>query len=350
MSKLTSLPLLLLLTHEAAADPCYWTTGPFYGNQSWGVTQYASSSVGHEGIHFADVNGDGYADAIAVTDDVLGWNMGTTPYAAVVRFADPASGGFATVTHTAYTSAWQDGYAHHTFFADVNADGRADAVLLQTNVVQVRLNTIAAPFTSSAAWTVDGFQGAYGTYMADVDNDQRADLIALAGGISVRRSTGTGFGPVEAWTAFRQRVAFGDRATAFADVDHDGRADAIAVNNDGIYVRLSTGTAFAYPAVRWTTSAYYGELGTFFADVTGDGKADAIATNANSVYVRRSTGTGFGPVELWLTRGPFAGDIKTAFAPVSNPLRADMIMVPSGQAILGRTNLVTHFDDCVPPV
>jgi len=46
----------------------------------------------------------------------------------------------------------------------------------------------------------------------------------------------------------RKAAFYGFRATAFADVTGDGRADAIAVNDDGVFVRASTGSDF----VPWT--------------------------------------------------------------------------------------------------
>ena len=58
----------------------------------------------------------------------------------------------------------------------------------------------------------------------------------------------------------------------------DGWADAIVVNNDTVTVRRSTGAGFGANE-DWTREPYFGSRGTFFADVTGDGRADAIAVN-----------------------------------------------------------------------
>jgi len=70
-------------------------------------------------------------------------------------------------------------------------------------------------------------------------------------------------------------------------VTGDGRADAIVVNDDTVTVRRSTGSGFG-PNEDWTHGAYFGSRGTFFADVTGDGRADAIVVNDDTVTVRRS--------------------------------------------------------------
>ncbi len=94
-------------------------------------------------------------------------------------------------------------------------------------------------------------------------------------------STGTGFGPPQGWS----NVPFyGTRGTFLADVNGDRKADLVAVNDDSVWVMLSTGTGFA-PPVAWSTSLFYGNVTTTIGDVTGDGKADLIAINANSTWV-----------------------------------------------------------------
>jgi hypothetical protein len=112
------------------------------------------------------------------------------------------------------------------------------------------------------------------TQFADVDGDGKADAIVVnTNGITVRRSNGANaFLPNETWTSGAYDGTLG---TYFADVTGDGKADAIVVNTNGINVRRSNGSQFL-PNETWTTSAYYGNLGTYFADVDGDGKADAI--------------------------------------------------------------------------
>jgi hypothetical protein len=84
------------------------------------------------------------------------------------------------------------------------------------------------------------------------------------------------------------------RGTRFADVTGDGRDDAITIRNEGVFVRRSTGTAFAESA-NWSHEPYYGSRDTEFADVTGDGRADAIAVSNDGVFVRASTGKDFAP-------------------------------------------------------
>ncbi|MBL8254597.1 MAG: S8 family serine peptidase, partial [Candidatus Competibacter sp.] len=67
-----------------------------------------------------------------------------------------------------------------------------------------------------------------GVYFADVDDDKMADAIVVGDNkITVRRSNGGSFLPNENWTT---NPYFGNRGTFFADVTGDGKTDAIAVN------------------------------------------------------------------------------------------------------------------------
>src|SRR3954447_22222222 len=133
-------------------------------------------------------------------------------------------------------------------------------------------------FGAARDWTGGPYYGTLGTFFADVDDDGKADAIVVNDyGITVRRSDGSRFLPNEDWTG---GPYYGTLGTFFADVDGNRRADAIAVNNDAITVRPSWGY-FSSPE-DWTRGPYYGDLGTFFADVYGVGRVSAIAVNKDA--------------------------------------------------------------------
>ena len=143
----------------------------------------------------------------------------------------------------------------------------------------------------------------------DVNGDGKADAIVVnTTGDTARLSNGTSFGSNQTWSG----AFYGTRGNFFADVNGDGRADAIVVGDGGVSVKLSTGSGFGSTQA-WTTNAYYGNVGTFFADVTGDGKADAIAVNNGGTIplgVRPSTGSSFGAIQTWSST-PYYGNIGT---------------------------------------
>ncbi len=340
-------PTLILITAALAGwqtdasaycwDPVPWTDAPYYGEA---------------GIFFADMNGDDLADAVVMNYDANG--QGSPAYAISVRFATGTYSPIVqpqpfdrtvTVLATYGPSDWP-AFGPKNFVLDVNADGFADVIHLDPNTIRVRINPGSVPLAPSAAWSSTGFAGSVGTFMADVDNDQRADVIAVNGtNIKVRRSTGTSFDPEETWAAYKTISAQPEHGWFFADVTGDGKADAIAVRAGRVAVRRSTGSSFGVVEY-WTSGPYFGDYGTFFADVTGDGKADAIVTNSTGVVVRRSNGSSFDPNELWLSDPQFSGSFATAFAPVTNTSRADFIMVDAywtGNGMQGRANTGSSF-------
>jgi hypothetical protein len=93
-------------------------------------------------------------------------------------------------------------------------------------------------------------------YFADVDGDGRADAIVVNyNKVTVRRSDGTKFLPNESWTT---NPYYGDVGDYFADVTGDRKADAIVVNYNKVTVRRSNGAAFQSNE-SWTTNPYYGD-------------------------------------------------------------------------------------------
>jgi hypothetical protein len=282
-----------------------WTSGAFYGKH---------------GTFFADVNGDGKADAIAVNDDgiYVRPSFGTSFPSPAARWATGVCYGTRTIGAPAATLPAM------TFFADVNKDGMADAIVVNEEGVFVWISTgVASPgfLAPTTNWTRGAFYGTHGTFFADVNGDGMADAIAVNDdGAYVRLCTGSGLmGFIEPskWTS--------DTPSFFADVDGDGKSDAIIVKDNGIFVRLSTGSSFG-PAVQWADSSALGELYTLFADLGGGGKADLIAVQKDGVYVRASTGSGFGPA-VQLTNSAFNGLRGTYFADVNGDGCADAIKV-----------------------
>jgi hypothetical protein len=318
----------------ASATPA----GSFLPGSRWTNESY----YGNVGTYFADVNGDGRADAIAVNKDE----------AVAVRLsiaATATSGPSFARTHTYWTDVPYYGNLG-TYFADVNGDGRADAIAVNENQrLAVRLSNGSSFASTHTYWTDVPYYGNVGTYFADVNGDGMADAIAVnkQGGVAVRMSNGSSFAsPHKYWTDVPY---YGSVGTYFADVTGDGKADAIAVNDDsiapaGVWVRPSDGSRFVglptVPNQPWTSVRYYGSRGTYFADVTGDGKADAIAVNDDSiapaaVWVRPSDGSRFVglpdvPNQAWTEGayfGVYLGRSGTYFADVTGDGKADAIAV-----------------------
>lgn len=289
---------------------------------------------GDQATDFRDVHGDGKADLVAASSGAgAGVNIRT-------------STGSTFSAGTLWTEGEYFGDAG-TKFADVTGDGKTDAIVLNTGIggkITVRRSD-GSKFLPNESWTSNVFVGNIGTYFADVTGDGKADAIANnsyggGAGVTVRRSTGSGFGPNETWIS---GAYYGNAGTMFADVTGDGRADAVVVNTmgggAGVTVRRSNGTSFTANE-NWSNGVFAGSAGTYFADVTGDGKADAIANNVGGyspgTTIRRSTGSSFAANETWIS-GNYTGSVGNFFADVTGDGRADSIVINSGGGAAGVT-------------
>jgi VCBS repeat protein len=315
---------------------------PAFGDVPYGCMPYPEST------QFADVTGDGRADAIVVNS------------AGITVRRSSGTGFLPNETWTSNPYYGSLGLAP-VYFADVTGDGRADAIVVNPSGVTVRPSN-GSLFLPNELWTSQIGNGDKGIFFADVDGDGKADEIVVNSvtGISVGLSTGSAFQPLKSWNTgpYYGTVgigAYGDPSAnwgggaettiAFADVNGDGRADAIVVNSNGITVRLSTGAGFL-PNQLWTTDYGPGCI-VSFADVNGDGRADAIYNCAQGTYVRLNTGQsnpfppfnwGFSSVPTIWTNGPYFGNIGTYYADVTGDHKADAISLNFSGIDVRRSN------------
>lgn len=277
-------PTISLPIHRSFLGARKWTEGAFYGKY---------------GTFFADYDGDGKADAIAVDDDRVSVRLSDgcgfrpkQPWTSTPFVGDLLYQGLLTEKSG-------------TFFADVDGDRKADAIrVFKNKPIEVR----DSKTTGRNDWTTGPFYGEVDTFFADVDGDERADAIAVnTSTVVVRRSVPSAtrprsyeFGRDEEW--LRHNFSPGKREVFFANVtDHTGntdaekdekpKADLILVKENGIRVWFSREGRFQAREEGghlWTKGPvpeFFGTLrnpwhqATFFADVTGDGLADAIGVN-----------------------------------------------------------------------
>ena len=221
--------------------------------------------------------------------------------------------------------------------------------------------------TKASMTTFSRTSGATGdeTFVADVNGDGRGDAIAIArhtsGGTSVRgtldiqvhlgRADGT-FTPasVRSSTTANARIGwYHDVRTG--DVNGDGRADLVFVERSTTYgtsptgyidVQIALGTAsggFTFPSSsRLSYTALSAEFdNVLLADFNGDGRADLLAARArplNSNYsgvsamVWLSTGTAFGPLfSQTLSGGGVFGGVRVHAGDVNGDGRDDVVVV-----------------------
>jgi hypothetical protein len=106
-----------------------WTGGPYYGE------------AGFYPVYFADVTGEGRADAIVVNEDKI-------------RVRESNGFGFET-TARGWTAGPYYGEVG-TYFADVTGDGRADAIVVNYDTVTVRASMIDTFQQQKLEWACYG--------------------------------------------------------------------------------------------------------------------------------------------------------------------------------------------------
>jgi RHS repeat-associated protein len=258
----------------------------------------AGGSPSDRWFTMADVNGDGRTDTVRYepSSGFLYVSLANT------------NGSFASPVSTSFGAGGSPSERWFTM-ADVNADGRADAVRYEpgNGFLYVALANANGGFASpvSTSFGAGGSPNDRWFTMADVDGDGRADAVRYEPGngflyVALANANG-GFASL-ASTSFGAGGSPGDRWFTMADVNADGRADAVRYEpgNGFLYVALSNASRGFAPAV----STYFGGGGSpsdrwfTLADVNGDSRPDAVryepTTGVIAVAYGLGTGT-FGP-------------------------------------------------------
>jgi len=227
--------------------------------------------------------------------------------------------------------------------ADVNNDGRADAVAFNHGInggataVFVGLSN-GASFGAPQQWSNSFCLANEICAMGDVNGDGRADLVAFTGNPSdrvlVSLSNGMSFGPPQLWSIF---FCLTGEVCKLADVNGDGRADLIAFNhgiNGGttaVFVGLSNGMSFGAPQ-QWSGFFCLANEICEVADVDGNGRADLIAFTQGAsprAFVGLSTGTSFLAAQEWSNFFCLTGEVCRA-ADFDGDRRADIVAFNHG--------------------
>ncbi|MFN8589769.1 MAG: VCBS repeat-containing protein, partial [Candidatus Eisenbacteria bacterium] len=175
--------------------------------------------------------------------------------------------------------------ANHLAVADLDGDGRLDALAAGGGTARVLRGTGDGRFTALAPFALDA---SVRVRLADVDGDGVLDLLALgAAGLDWRAGDGAGgFGPAHAVP-----LAHGVDVTC-ADFDADGHADAAVLTDDGtsraLVVRSAVGSAPL--AAEWRVALDASPRTLAHADFDGDGITDLAVSGSSALEIWRGGG------------------------------------------------------------
>lgn len=292
------------------------------------------------GVEILDVNNDGKLDIVADlgTNNVfaaLGNGQGT--------FAPQVSSPFQSSTGTV--------------FADMNGDGFPDAITEGNGDAAIFLGkgdgTFSAP-PLDTGYVTDLFNGP-GIATADFTGDGKVDLARLSASFyEVEVFTGNGDGSLQGARALSVPDDFvpNDNALVGAvNANGDAYSDVLIENflnnSPTFYTGLSDGKGgFTYVAsLSGGLPSDFAEAETFQADFNGDGKQDMILTGyAGEVWTALSNGDG-------TFAAPVAINMPTLACPVSNGSagdlngdgKADLVIAYPGDAACGGSTVASGY-------
>jgi len=225
--------------------------------------QFNGGGAVAESAVVADVNGDGIPDVIVASQN--GNSDGTV--GVLLGFGN---GNFQP------TVAYDSGGSHafSVAVADLNGDGKADIVVLNTlnsNTVGVLLGHGDGTFSPAVTYAAGGG----GVAVADVNGDGIPDIITSGVGVLLGNGDGT----------FRPVVYYGSgggNGIALADVNGDGKLDVVVGDLAGstghVGVLLGNGDGTFQPEVLYASGGIQ-PYSVAVGDVNGDGKPDIAVSN-----------------------------------------------------------------------
>ncbi|MFH1085508.1 MAG: hypothetical protein V1772_07080 [Chloroflexota bacterium] len=306
--------LELYLYYGEASSLKLWVTNFGYAPSAGGWTsddRYPRLVADVNGDRLADIVGFGNAGVLVALS--TGSSFGAPQYwLNNFGYADKAGG-------------WKSNNTYPRTIADVNGDGRGDAVGFGNAGVWVALSN-GASFGAPQLWlknlgyapTAGGWVSfdQYPRLLADVNGDRMADAVGFGfAGVWVALSTGTSFEWPRLWssefgysTGPEQWTSHAQYPRAVADMDGDGRADPVGFGRSGVWVGQSAGTAFG-AAQRWLAAygtdpaaggwSSYDRYPRLLGDVNGETRRDVVGFGLNGIVLAYSTGWGLGAAADW---------------------------------------------------
>ena len=272
--------------------------------------------------YYQDINGDGRIDLTLENDSLQFWlsdASGSGLSAPILAFQHGGPSGF---------------IRDQTQFADINGDGYQDAIFQGLDNRFWTNYGSSGGFTGSQLVAQHGgpFNPAQVQY-ADVTGDGADDLIfqGVDNRFWLSRSNGSAFDdPVLVAT---HGGPFSPDSVQYGDVNGDSKADLIFQGLDNrFWISLSDGTTFGTPYWANTHGGAFNPAKVQYADVSGDGKVDLLYQgDDNRFWLSTSNGVSFNNPVLAavVTHDDFNTD-QVRYADMNGDGRADMMYQGDG--------------------
>ncbi|MGA2741454.1 MAG: VCBS repeat-containing protein [Bryobacteraceae bacterium] len=296
-----------------------------------GSTMYPGAPTS---VAVADLNGDGYLDAVVAGFD--GSYEGYSERGYVSVLLGKAGGGFLAQTQLDTGATGASGVV----IADVNGDGKPDLVIAATvalvEVVSVMLGNGDGTFQAPVSYNAASAGSNGGTVaVGDFNGDGKPDIAltnSVANSASILLGNGDGtFQPAVAYAA-----GTGPEYLAVGDFNLDGNLDLVVNSKPGyVTILLGNGDGTFRAPVNYPALEYPGSVAV--GDFNGDGKPDlavsTVGVGDGPDFVRILLGNGDGTFQkptpcyagsgpVAVTVGDFNGDGKLDLAVGNQPFPA----------------------------
>ena len=282
---------------------------------------YVGAPLASNAVVAADLNGDGWADAITVNGQT---NLGSVNGSISVYLNQGASAPGQLSGPTTFTTGAPGSL--HLCAGDFNGDGFVDIATtsVSNNNVSVLFGDGAGGFGAPQLIGIVATGGVQSTIgAADFNGDGQLDL-AVTSPSSARLSVliNQGNGTFAAPVAYANNKSGQTAGLAFGDFDGDGKLDIVSNGAAGLYLFFFKGNGngtFATGQSSTVTSSAVANsaLGVVAGDFSGDGKLDAYvlrSTSAGGIVPMTGNGSGAFTVGALVSTGssPAVNAITTA--------------------------------------
>jgi hypothetical protein len=334
------LDILVANAESGSATTPSGSLSVFLGNGDCSVrseVNYGSASLSSNAVVAADVDGDGWLDAVTVNGqtNLSSSNGNITVYQ---NRGPSAPGTFGAPT--SFTTGAPGSV--HLCTADFNHDGAADIATTSvgTSQVSVLFGTGAGSFGAPTLINIPSTGGVQSTIACrDLNSDGFSDLVVTSPS-SARLSTliNQGNGSFAAPVSYTNAVNGQTAGIAFGDADGDGTLDILSNGAAGRYLFFFKGNgngtfASGVQSVAAATTVSNSALGVVADDFNGDGKLDAyILVTTAPGGVRPMTGDGNGgfTADTVVTTGASPGLNAIATADMDADGYVDLILTNKG--------------------